>query len=254
MKAGTLGKFNGKVVPSLTFLVGIIAAYLVTDEYRYGHWVRVVVLSAIFLLCCLLLFSQIHSAVRRMRLKRFRGIRGAGLETLPVAEIESIWNSAEEEVIAFGMGMSRLSKNADLIRQTVERGVRVRLILIDPDWLASESSVAERLGNFYDTENIIGKNEDAYRRLCRLRDELLRDHGRDAIQVHVHQNVIMMSATIADPRSRRASGFVEFHLFKAGDKRFRLNVVNYPREDGERSLITQVVHAIELAVADVANS
>jgi hypothetical protein len=124
-------------------------------------------------------------------------------------------------------------------------------VLIDPVWLSRRKSVVDQLSYFYDTQNIVGKNTDSYQRLCRLRKEIAADYGENALDIAVYRNVIMMSAAIADPGTVSASGFVEFHLFHGGDKRLCLKISNYADQDRQRSLLTQIVRAIELAVGNM---
>lgn len=235
---------RARAVGLLILLAGIIGGWLVSDSFKFASAARMMAVVLLVLGLILVAGDLVRVGIGRRRDLNLRGIHSAGLESISYRDLNAVWAGAAKEVVAIGLGMSRLSRNPDLVREAVKRGVRVKFCLTDPDWLSANVEVVATLASFYDTDNILGKNRDSFDRLCRLRDELNAAHGAGKVTVVTYQSPIMMSATVADPDTVRARGVVEFHLFQAGDKRFRLDVRGYRQSGDEKPLLSQVIDSI----------
>ena len=59
---------------------------------------------------------------------------------------------AKRQVLCFGMGMSQISLMTRLVTRTVERGVTVEFVMLDPIWLGQKVQLHNSLAQYYDED------------------------------------------------------------------------------------------------------
>jgi hypothetical protein len=120
--------------------------------------------------------------------------------------------------------MSNVVGDKSLIEHTVRRGCSITFEMIDPVWLRQRPQVCEEVDVTYGRKNFVDRIEESYKQLVAIRDEMNHKYGADRVQVTAVQKFQSDSATVADPGTSDAWGFVEFHTpgFPHGQTRMRL--------------------------------
>jgi hypothetical protein len=166
----------------------------------------------------------------RSRERRLRGIVSAGNDRKRDEEFTEVWTRATERVLCFGVGLTRMAYDDEIIRETVGRGVEVHFVMIDPEWLAKNDQVSRVIEDYYrfpQTQRFLAQARAAHRTLRELAAELNEEHGARRVRVHTFRSLVGYSAVIADPGRRRESGVLEFHMYARAMGRFRLQVRGY---------------------------
>lgn len=237
---------NALAIYSLGVIASTLLGYFVTEP-RYGGAVATSLALTGGAILAVLLIALGKKFLRRRRASKLRGINRASLDDSFSLDLLNVWRGAQKEIVVFGMGLSRLSRNTELIRDAARRGVKVRLIALDPVWLEQSGPLLDALTDFYDTNNIVGKSTDAFLRLKRITDECNSEFGSQTVTLDIYRSTIMMSATIADPSEAGGCGVIEFHTYRSGDLRLRVHAINVPGSSNS-SLLELVIKAIEAAV------
>lgn len=123
-----------------------------------------------------------------------------------------------------GVGMTNIVRDLTLIEHTVARGCAVTFELVDPVWLRERPEVCELVDITYGRTRFVDQIERSFDGLIELRDRLNHQYGSGKVCVVAVQTFQPFSATIADPGTPGAWGFVEFHTagFPLEQPRMRL--------------------------------
>lgn len=157
------------------------------------------------------------------------------------AEFVAVWNGAARRLLSFGVGMSRVSKEEQLIRDTVARGVEVHIVMVDPEWVLGSRTASAIFENFYRQKRFGEKFYQAYSDLSRMAVGVNAGYDRERMRIYTYQSMITQSATIADPGSPEAFGLLELHTYGRYADRIRTLL---PGPGGRGLLLDQKLRSI----------
>ena len=163
------------------------------------------------------------------------------LEDARDVESVAVWSGAKRCVLSFGVGMTQISRKEPRIREAAARGLRIHMVMVDPDWILSSRAVSAMFDNYYSQVNFGQRFRDAHSRLSTIALDLNDRFGEERMRVHTYQSVVTQSATIADPGNDWAFGFLELHAYGRYTDRTRTRL---PGPDGRDLLLAQRLRAI----------
>jgi hypothetical protein len=182
-------------------------------------------------------------------LRGLRGIVGADVATRRADDYVSVWEGAQERIISFGVGMSAMSKNLDIVRKTARRGIEVHFVMTDPAWLRSSPVTSALVDDFYGRKQFVNDFSVSHAALAKVTEELNTELGEQRVHLHTYRSFVNQGAAIADPGDK-AWGYIEFHTYARDHDRFRLLVRGDDGREGV-SLIKVMISSIsELAGYD----
>lgn len=184
--------------------------------------------------------EQAAEAARR----ELRGVVSAGKERLRGAEFSEVLLGASQRLIVHGVGMTNISRERDLIRTAAIGGLEIHLVMVDPRWLRWTWRMPGVLARYYDDPQMLVRLEKAHRDLTTMAREVNAECGRTRVRVHTYRAVSTFGATIAEPGTSEANGFVEFHVAGQPPRRIRFGVRHYRDGPRDRSVVSQIVDAI----------
>ena len=190
--------------------------------------------------------EQAAEAARR----ELRGVVSAGKERLRGAEFSEVLLGARRRLIVHGVGMTNISRERDLIRTAAVGGLEIHLVMVDPRWLRWlrwlrwTRRMPGVLARYYDDPQMLARAEKAYHDLTVLAQEVNAECGEERVRIHTYRAVCAFSATIAEPGTSDANGFVEFHVTGRTPRRIRFGVRHYRDGPQDRSVVSQMVDAI----------
>lgn len=154
------------------------------------------------------------------------------------------WEKAKSKIWAWGVGMTSLSRDVDVIRATVQRGVRIVLEVTDAQWVRDRAETMAMIDATYGRANFVDQIEDSTSRLVALARDLNLNYGADRVEVWAVSAFIPQSGTVADPDSPRAWGWVEWHTYGFPNGQLRLRMSNYVhRSKLNPPLLEHLLHA-----------
>lgn len=153
----------------------------------------------------------------------------------------AVWDRAVRRMLSFGVGMSKVSKNERLIRDTVARGVEVHVVMVDPGWVLGSREISAAFDSFYREHRFGEKFREAHARLTAIALDVNNTVGQDRMQIHTYQSMVPQSATIADPGSREAFGHMELHAYGRFADRIRTPL---PGSDRSGRLLAHTLRSI----------
>lgn len=162
-------------------------------------------------------------------LRLTRGVTAIASDRSRREQFSQPWDRAKGEISSWGVGMTSVSRDDAVIRAAVQRGVRVRFEILDAEWLRKHPEISKMVDETYGRTNFVTQIEESTKKLIRLARELNYVYGSDRVQVFAVQAFIRDSATIADPGTKDAWGWVEFHTFGFPHGQVRLRLRTYQR-------------------------
>ncbi|MFI2363003.1 hypothetical protein [Promicromonospora sp. NPDC019610] len=181
--------------------------------------------------------------------RRMRGIDYVGDGRNRQAEYDTVWRGAKHHLLALGVGITTLSRDERLLRETVRRGVQVDVVMIDPDWLNSNPPIAAMLDDAYQHEGFSAQTKASLHRAQELAARLNKEVGKELVRVRTYQSWPAFSITIADCRSDQPVGFVEFHLYHHL-RRVGLGITDYRSDDTRQSFLVDVLDSVDALVGE----
>lgn len=176
--------------------------------------------------------------------RELRGVVSAGKERLRGAEFSEVLLGARRRLIVHGVGMTNISRERDLIRTAAVGGLEIHLVMVDPRWLRRTRRMPAVLARYYDEPQLLVRVENAYQDLTIMAREVNAECGEVRVRVHTYCAVSTFGATIAEPGTSDANGFVEFHVTGRPPRRIRFGVRHYRDGPRDRSVVSQMVDAI----------
>ncbi|WP_419706209.1 hypothetical protein [Promicromonospora sp. NFX87] len=181
--------------------------------------------------------------------RRLRGIDYVGDGRSRHAEYTTVWRGARHHLLAVGVGITTLSRDERLLRETVRRGVRVDVVMIDPEWLHDNPQIALMLNEAYEHEGFSTRTRASLQRMRNLAARLNEETGQELIRIHTYQSWPAFSITIADCRSDRPVGFMEFHLYRHLN-RVGLGIADYRSDGVGHSFLADVLDSVDALVGE----
>lgn len=148
-------------------------------------------------------------------------------------EYASVWKKAHKKLLCTGVAMTNVAQDRRLIERTVERGVQVTFVMVDPDWLERSPAVQKMMNDFYGQPEFHSRVRGSYEELTRMAAQLNSKHGEGRVRIIPTKALIFSSATIADQDTPEAWGYLEFHLFDELRERIRFEVHIYDAPDAD---------------------
>ena len=165
---------------------------------------------------------------RVMFLPLTRGVTGIASDRSRREQFSQPWDRARTSVRSWGVGMTSLSRDTEVIRAAIARGLSVTLEVMDGEWLRDHPDISRVVDETYGRADFVSQVEDSTVRLVGLARELNRQWGADRVRVYAVQAFIPQSATIADEGTARAWGWVEWHTYGFPHGQLRIRVRGYP--------------------------
>lgn len=181
--------------------------------------------------------------------RRLRGIDYVGDGRSRQLEYNAVWRGARRHLLAVGVGITTLSRDERLLRETVHRGVQVDVVMIDPDWLHRNPQIASMLDKSYEHAGFSVQTRASLQRMQDLAARLNEETGQDLIRIHTYQSWPAFSITIADCRSDRPVGFLEFHLHRQL-RRVGLGITDYRSDGAGHSFLADVLDSVDALVGE----
>lgn len=175
-----------------------------------------------------------------------RGIVGADVAKRRAEDYVSVWEGAQERMISFGVGMSAMSKNLDVVRKAARRGIEVHFVMTDPEWLRSSPVTSALVDDFYGRKQFVNDFSVSHAALVQVTEELNTELGEQRVYLHTYRSFVNQGAAIADPGDN-AWGYIEFHSYARDHDRLRLLVRG---DDGSEG--TSLVKAMTLSISELA--
>jgi hypothetical protein len=203
--------------------------------------------AVIVVVAPLWVYREVVESSRRLEEERLRmrGIEAAGGDYSRATDVQEVWDSAEERVVCFGVGLTGISEDEDRIAEVVARGVRVDFIMVDPHWLHEQAQVQELMDTYYGEDAFLAQVTRAHATLQSLAQQLERDDIEGAVHVHTYRAWVQHSATIADPWSDQPKGYMEFHIFRRRLAWIRLVASGFDGPRGNRPYVSHVLHELD---------
>lgn len=176
--------------------------------------------------------------------RELRGVVSAGKERVRGAEFSETLLGARERLLIHGVGMSVMSREADLIRTAALGGLEIHIVMVDPRWLRRARGMAGVLARFYDNPQILGQVEKAFRDIEAMAQEINAECGDERVRVHTYRAISPFGATIAEPGTPEVNGVIEFHVTGRPPRRVRFVVEYYEDDARDRSLVSQIIDSI----------
>jgi hypothetical protein len=176
--------------------------------------------------------------------RELRGVVSAGRERVRGAEFSETLLGARRRLIVHGVGMTNVSREGDLIRTAALNGLEIHFVMVDPRWLRWRLGMAGVVGRFYDEPKMLLRIEKAHRDLRSIAREVNAECSEERVHVHTYRAISTFGATIAEPGTPEANGFVEFHVTGRLLRRIRFGVRYYRDGPRDRSVVSQIVDAI----------
>jgi len=176
--------------------------------------------------------------------RELRGVVSAGRERVRGAEFSETLLGARRRLIVHGVGMTNVSREGDLIRTAALNGLEIHFVMVDPRWLRWRLGMAGVVGRFYDEPKMLLRIEKAHRDLQVIAREVNAECAEERVRVHTYRAISTFGATIAEPGTSEANGFVEFHVTGRLLRRIRFGVRYYRDGPRDRSVVSQIVDAI----------
>lgn len=117
--------------------------------------------------------------------------------------------------------MSQVSKEEQLIRDTIARGVEVHIVMVDPGWVLGSRTASTLFDNFYNQKRFGEKFRDAHSTLSAIALDVNEDLG-ERMWIHTYRSMIPQSVTVADPGVPTALGLLELHTYGRRADRSRI--------------------------------
>lgn len=181
--------------------------------------------------------------------RRMRGIDYVGDGRSRHAAYSTVWRGAKHHLLAVGVGITTLSRDERLLRETIRRGVRVDIVMIDPEWLLGNPQIASMLDESYEHGGFSTQTRASLQRMRDLAVRLNKETGQELIRVHTYQSWPAFSITIADCRSDRPVGFLEFHLYHHL-RRVGLGITDYRSDGASASFLADVLDSVDALVGE----
>lgn len=214
------------VVGTVCAVVAIPTVLAFTQEWLPKAAAPVVLLAAAGLIVLYLAWSLVD-IVGAMFLRLTRGVTGIASDRSRRDQFSQPWDRARTSIWSWGVGMTSLSRDLEVIRAAVQRDVHVTFEILDAEWLRQNPDIARMVDRTYGRAGFITQIEDSTTKLVLLARELNRLHGADSVKVFAVQEFIAQSATIADPETERAWGWLEYHTFGFPHGQLRIRMRTY---------------------------
>jgi hypothetical protein len=203
--------------------------------------------AVIVVVAPLWVYREVVEASRRREEQRhrMRGIEAVGGDYSREVDVHDVWRSAEEHVVCFGVGLTAVTKDIDLIVEAVGRGVRVDFVMVDPQWLRAQRQVPDLLNDFYDEHAFVDRIERAHSTIASLAERLQEDGVGGEVHLHTYRAWVQHSATVADPWSGRPKGYMEFHVFRRRSAWIRLVASGFDGPRDNRPYVSHILLEID---------
>lgn len=122
-----------------------------------------------------------------------------------------LWNKEAKVIYCFGVGMSNVTADSQLIENAVARGTKVRFEMMDPHWLKANLILGEQVDMHYGRSDFPNQMLCNLKRLVALRDRLNERYGKDMVVIIVYQMLYFHSGTIVNPGKPDSWGWTEAH-------------------------------------------
>lgn len=162
-------------------------------------------------------------------LRLTRGVTAVASDRSRRHQFSRPWDDARFTIWSWGVGMTSLSRDVEVIRSAVERGIRVTIEIVDVAWLRANPEMMQAVDATYGRTDFVDQIDDSTKKLVALAREINRVSGADRVQVFAVQAFIAQSGTIADADTDRAWGWVEWHTygFPHGQLRLRMRIYRH---------------------------
>ncbi|HEU5126376.1 MAG TPA: hypothetical protein VFU12_00175 [Glycomyces sp.] len=196
----------------------------------WDHWVRWAVMIALGALLVGIAGAVIRRRVREFRLGRMRGVVSIGRDHYRQRDYARVWEEAQRHVLCMGLAMTHVTANLDQPKGALARGVRVDFLMLDPDWIQRNRSLARAMNQYYgNRRDIISATRSSYGALMAFAEEMNQQYGEHSVRVSLFREISLISATLSDAKDGDVKGVVEFHLFQGNLNRIRLHVRDMPK-------------------------
>lgn len=167
----------------------------------------VMIATGLFVFVCLLALSVI--VLQRYFLIQVR--RGVSKE-LPNSgrdrDFELPYKRASEQLLVWGIGMSRVSRDTQMLERIAARGIHVEVQMIDPHWIDHNPAIGELLGKYYADKGLVDRLHDSLAKLQNTAASINKTNkrGRGQMSITCIRAFVPTSGTIADPHLPTAWG------------------------------------------------
>lgn len=203
--------------------------------------------AVVIVVAPLWVYRELVESSRRLEeeKRRMRGIEAVGGDYSREADVHDVWRAASERVVCFGVGLTAVSKDIDLVVDAVRRGVRVDFVMVDPQWLRAQRRVRGLMDAFYDEQAFADRVERSHATIVSIVARLEREGVAGAVHLHTYRAWVQHSATIADPWSGEPKGYMEFHVFRRRRAWIRLVASGFDGPRDNRPYVSHILSEID---------
>ncbi|MFC8800572.1 hypothetical protein ACFT2C_22800 [Promicromonospora sp. NPDC057138] len=239
---------GGLVVVALGVASNLVLTFVPDVVPERAAQVIVYCMTAVIVVATpLWVYRELVESSRRLEeeRRRMRGIEAVGGDYSREGDTYEVWGAAQERVLCFGVGLTRISADEDRIAEAVARGVRVDFVMADPQWSRERAQVQDLVGVYYDEDAFLTRMEKAHGTLRSFAERFDGVSGEGVVYVHTYRSWVQHSATIADPWSPEPKGYLEFHVFRRQAAWIRLRASGFDGPPGGQSYVTHILREVD---------
>ncbi|MFI2365033.1 hypothetical protein [Promicromonospora sp. NPDC019610] len=203
--------------------------------------------AVVIVVAPLWVYRELVESSRRLEAdrRRMRGIEAVGGDYSRESDVHDVWSAARERVVCFGVGLTAVTRDVDLIVEATRRGVHVDFVMVDPHWLRTQRRFRALMDDFYDESAFADRVERAYLTIRSLERRLGAEGAEGVVRLHTYRAWVQHSATIADPWSDEPKGYMEFHVFRRRSAWIRLVASGFEGPRGNRPYVSHILGELD---------
>lgn len=244
------------LLPSLRNLIETLLKQMGIVNDLLVDIVLAVLIGLVLFLLLILVNSVIEKRARRLLMtyhSSLATVMSADSSGDRITDFQILRSQAKDSILVMGIGMTYFSTDLSYLKELLDRGINVRLLMIDPGILVqSVSSCETKFGTAINRELFdemfvrTGYATDvrtSFERLRRFVEERRNGGGgKGSVELRTFPYLILMNVTMIDENSERRNGemLIEF-CFPFSDSRMRIRV----SEVSDKPIFDSLVRDVE---------